>query len=179
MIKRTLTLAAVAGSILWLAGCTAQTTKAPEGKAAASPPQGRDAGRAEAGDVVTGLMSPTFTPDQQGRILNMGYFMAASALCADLEVDAQKLGRAVEATMALAPAVTPEAQKQQHDSLLMFLGMSSGAMIGSHVEDKAAFCDDAKKLAGGPADSHLFKSGAPSAPSTAPLPAEAPPPGKT
>ncbi|WP_293682643.1 hypothetical protein [uncultured Phenylobacterium sp.] len=170
-MQRTRYLALAAGVAL-LAGCS--PAKKPEAAAAAAPPSGRDAARVETGDVVTALMAATFNAEQQGRILNMGYYMAASALCSDLEVDAQKLGRAVEATLALGAADASDAQKQhEHDAVLMFLGMSSGSIIGSHAEDKAAFCDDAKKLKGGAADTHLFAAGAPSAPSTAPLP-EAP-----
>lgn len=163
---------ALATSLAVLAGC-APAKKDDAGSVAA--PTGRDAARAETGHLVTGLMAQTFNAEQQGRILNMGYYMAASALCSDLEVDAQKLGRAVDATLALGPADATEAQKRSnHEALLMFLGMSSGALIGSHVEDKAAFCDDAKKLQGGAPETHLFVAGAPSAPSTTPLPAEQP-----
>lgn len=170
-------LALVAGLSL-LAACA--PAKKPHAAAPTEAPTGRDAGRVETGNVVSGLMSQTFNPEQQGRILNMGYYMAASALCADLEVDAQKLGRAVEATLALGSADATEAQKRSnHEAMLMFLGMSSGALIGSHVEDRAAFCDDAKKLQGGAPESHLFTAGTPSAPSTTPLPAEpAAPPAK-
>lgn len=171
-MQRTRYLALAAGLAL-LAGCS--PAKAPDAAAPAAPPTGRDAGRVETGAVVTGLMSSTFNAEQQGRILNMGYYMAASALCSDLEVDAQKLGKSVEATLALGRADATEAQKQHdHDAILMYLGMSSGAIIGSHVEDKAAFCDDAKKLKGGASETHLFTAGVPSAPSTAPVPEAAP-----
>jgi len=168
---------ALAAGLALLAGCS--PAKKPETATVAASPTGRDAGRVETGNVVAGLMSQTFNAEQQGRILNMGYYMAASALCSDLEVDAQKLGRAVEATLALDPADDSETQKtRQHDAILMFLGMSSGAIIGSHVEDKAAFCDDAKKLRGGAPETHLFTAGAPSAPSTAPVPEEPAAPAK-
>jgi hypothetical protein len=154
---------------LALAACTPK----PAGKAEAppGPPTGRDAARLETGKLVTDLMSPSFNGEQQGRILNMGYFMAASALCPDLEVDAHKMGRAVDAVLAMDPPGETPAQKQhQHDAVIMFLGMSAGAMIGSHAEDKAAFCEDAMKVKGGAPDTHLFTTTAPSAPSTAPVP---------
>lgn len=134
-------------------------------------PSGRDAARLEAGAMVADLMAPTFSGDQQGRIQNMSYFMAASALCPALEVDPQKMGKAVEAVLALDAAdETPDDRQYRHDAVLMFLGMSTGAMIGSHVEDKAQFCQDALKLKGGAPETHLFTLGAPSAPSTTPLP---------
>ncbi len=158
-------------ALLVLAACAPK----PAGKAQTPPaaPTGRDAARLATGQLVTDLMAPTFNGEQQGRILNMGYFMAASALCPDLEVDAQKMGRAVEAVLALDPPDETPAQKQhQHDAVLMFLGMSTGAMIGSHAEDKALFCEDAAKVRGGPPETHLFTTTAPSAPSTAPVPAE-------
>jgi hypothetical protein len=118
------------------------------------------------------LNSPSFDPGLVPlQRLNMGYFMAASALCPDLEVDAQKMGRAVEAVLAMDPPDEIPAQKQRRrDAVIMFLGMSSGAMIGSHGEDKGAFCEDALKVKGGAPDSHLFTIAAPSAPSTAPVP---------
>lgn len=152
-----------------VAGCGPKPANPPP-----APPAGRDAARMETGKLVTDLMAPTFNGEQQGRILNMGYFMAASALCPDLEVDAQKMGRAVEAVLAMDPPnETPDQRQHRHDAVIMFLGMSSGAMIGSHSEDKAAFCEDALKVKGGAPDSHLFTVAAPSAPSTAPVP-EAP-----
>ncbi len=159
---------------LAVAGCAPKPAgKAPQ--APAAPPTGRDAARLETGKLVTDLMSPSFNGEQQGRILNMGYFMAASALCPDLEVDPHKMGRAVDAVLAMDPPGETPAQKQhQHDAVIMFLGMSTGAMIGSHAEDKALFCQDALKVKGGPPDTHLFTTAAPSAPSTAPVPDAAP-----
>jgi hypothetical protein len=145
----------------------------PVAKTNTPPTTGKDAARQEAGNLVTELMAPTFNAEQQGRILNMGYFMAASSLCPDLEVDATKMGQAVEAVLAIDPADESVAERQhKHDAVIMFLGMSSGAMIGSHIEDKTQFCEDAAKVKGGPPETHLFTAGAPSAPSTAPVPAE-------
>jgi hypothetical protein len=156
-------------AIALVAGCSPK----PAAKTDAPPTAGKEAARQEAGKLVTELMSPTFTAEQQGRILNMGYFMAASSLCADLEVDAAKMGRGVEAVLALDPAgETPAERQHKHDAVIMFLGMSSGAMIGSHIEDKAVFCDDAVKVKGGAPETHLFTAGPPSAPQTAPTPAE-------
>jgi len=163
MLSLALTVAALA------VGCSPK----PAAQTDAPPTAGKDAARQEAGKLVTELMAPTFNTEQQGRILNMGYFMAASSLCPDLEVDAAKMGRAVEAVLALDPAGESAADHQQkHDAVIMFLGMSSGAMIGSHIEDKTQFCEDAAKVKGGAPETHLFTAGAPSAPSTAPVPAE-------
>jgi hypothetical protein len=169
---KTLSLAPVLAMALTaiVAGCGPK----PAAKTEAPAATGKDAARQEAGKLVTELMAPTFSGEQQGRILNMGYFMAASSLCPDLEVDAAKMGRAVEAVLALDSADETAAEKQhKHDAVIMFLGMSSGAMIGSHIEGKAAFCEDAAKVKGGAADTHLFTAGSPSAPSTAPVPGEA------
>jgi len=164
---KTLSLALALTAIA--AGCSPK----PAAKIDAPAATGRDAARQETGKLVTELMAPTFNGEQQGRILNMGYFMAASSLCPDLEVDAAKMGRAVEAVLALDPADETAAEKQhKHDAVIMFLGMSSGAMIGSHIEDKAAFCEDAAKVKGGAPETHLFTAGTPSAPSTAPVPEE-------
>lgn len=149
---------------------TACAPKAETGSDAAAP-TGADVTKAEAGKMVTQLMAQSFTPEQQGRILNMGYHMAASALCPDLEVDAARMGKAIEATLALDSATATPAQAQhQRDALLMFLGMSSGAIMGSHIADKAKFCEDAAKADDAGPDGHLFVQGAPSAPSTAPVP---------
>lgn len=165
----TLSLALALALTALAAGCAPK----PAAKSEAQPTAGKDAARQEAGKLVTELMAPTFNGEQQGRILNMGYFMAASSLCPDLEVDAGKMGRAVEAVLALdPPGETPEQKQHKHDAVIMFLGMSSGAMIGSHMEDKAAFCEDAAKVKGGAPETHLFSTGAPSAPSTAPVPSE-------
>lgn len=149
---------------------TACAPKAETGADAAAP-TGADAAKAEAGKMVSQLMAQSFTPEQQGRILNMGYHMAASAMCPELEVDAARMGKAVEATLALDSAsATPAQAQHQRDALLMFLGMSSGAILGSHIADKAKFCEDAAKVDDTGPDGHLFVQGAPSAPSTAPVP---------
>lgn len=161
---------------LALTAVVAACSPKPAAKTDAPPTAGKEAARQETGKLVTELMSPTFTAEQQGRILNMGYFMAASSLCANLEVDAAKMGRAVEAVLALDPASETSAEKEhKHDAVIMFLGMSSGAMIGSHIEDKAVFCEDAAKVKGGAPETHLFTAGPPSAPHTAPAPEDAKP----
>ena len=165
---RTLTFALATAALV--AACSPKT-EVKKDAAPASPPTGKDAARQETGALLADLMTPTFTVEQQGRILNMGYFMAASSLCPDLEVDAQKMGRAVDAVLALGPPEQTDVEKtHQHDAVILFLGMSSGAMIGSHVEDKAQFCEDAAKLKGGAPETHLFAAGAPTDPSTAPVP---------
>ena len=165
---RTLTVALAAAALA--AGCTPKPDAKKEA-ATAPAPSGKDATHQETGALLADLMSPTFTAEQQGRILNMGYFMAASSLCPDLEVDAQKMGRAVDAVLAMGPPEQTDAEKQhQHDAVIMFLGMSSGAMIGSHADDKARFCEDAAKVKGGAPETHLFAAGKPADPSTAPVP---------
>lgn len=142
--------------------------------ATAPAPVGKDAARQETGALLADLMTPTFTVEQQGRILNMGYFMAASSLCSDLAVDPLKMGRAVDAVLTLGPPEQTDAEKaHQRDAVIMFLGMASGAMIGSHADDKTQFCEDAAKVKGGASETHLFAAGPPTDPSTAPVP-EAP-----
>lgn len=171
---RTLTFALAAAALLALAaGCTPKPEAGKEA-ATAPAPVGKDAARQETGALLADLMSPTFTVEQQGRILNMGYFMAVSSLCPDLSVDPLKMGRAVDAVMTLGPPEQTDAEKaHQRDAVIMFLGMASGAMIGSHADDKTQFCEDAAKVKGGASETHLFAAGAPADPSTAPVP-EAP-----
>ncbi|PVM90918.1 hypothetical protein DDF67_08120 [Caulobacter endophyticus] len=164
---RTLTITLAAAALA--AGCT---PKSETKEAATAPaPVGKDAAHQETGALLADLMSPTFTSEQQGRILNMGYFMAASSLCPDLAVDPLKMGRAVDAVLTLGPPEQTDAEKaHQRDAVVMFLGMASGAMIGSHIEDKTQFCEDAAKVKGGAPETHLFAAGAPADPSTAPTP---------
>ncbi len=165
---RTLTFALAAAALA--AGCTPKPA-AKTDAATAPAPVGKDAARQETGALLADLMTPTFTVEQQGRILNMGYFMAASSLCPDLEVDPLKMGRAVDAVLTLGPPEQTDAEKaHQRDAVIMFLGMASGAMIGSHADDKAQFCEDAAKVKGGASETHLFAAGAPADPSTAPVP---------
>lgn len=168
-MKHIKTLPFALALVVLAAGCSPK----PATKISAPPATGKDAARQEAGKLVTDLMAATFSVGQQGRILNMGYFMAASSLCPDLEVDSAKMGRAVESVLTMDPAGESAAEHQhRRDAVIMFLGMSSGAMIGSHIEDKAQFCEDAAKVKGGPPETHLFTAGAPTAPSTAPVPEE-------
>lgn len=165
---RTLTFTLAAAALA--AGCTPKPEAGKEA-ATAPAPVGKDAARQETGALLADLMSPTFTVEQQGRILNMGYFMAASSLCPDLSVDPLKMGRAVDAVMTLGPPEQTDAEKaHQRDAVIMFLGMASGAMIGSHADDKTQFCEDAAKVKGGASETHLFAAGAPADPSTAPVP---------
>ncbi|AYV45324.1 hypothetical protein CFHF_03025 [Caulobacter flavus] len=169
---RTLALALAATALV--AGCGPKPDAGKDAPTAPAP-VGKDAAHQDAGALLADLMSPTFTVEQQGRILNMGYFMAASSLCPDLEVDAQKMGRAVDAVLTLGPPEQTDAEKaHQRDAVIMFLGMSSGAMIGSHIEDKTQFCEDAAKVKGGAPETHLFAAGPPTDPSTAPVPANKP-----
>ncbi|PLR28003.1 hypothetical protein SGCZBJ_06565 [Caulobacter zeae] len=165
---RTLTFTLAAAALA--ASCTPKPA-AKTDPATAPAPVGKDAARQETGALLADLMTPTFTAEQQGRILNMGYFMAASSLCPDLEVDPLKMGRAVDAVLALGPPEQTDAEKaHQRDAVIMFLGMASGAMIGSHADDKTQFCEDAAKVKGGASETHLFAAGAPTDPSTAPAP---------
>lgn len=165
------TLALTAAAVL--AGCgpsAAPKADKPAGGASA-PLTGKDAAHVETGKLLTQLMAPSFTAEQQGRIINMSYYMAASSLCPTLEVDSQKMGRAVEAVLAAdAAGATPAQRQHQHDALLMFLGMGSGAMIANHIDTRDQFCADAAKLKEGAPDTHLFSTTAPSAPNTAPVP---------
>jgi len=164
------TLSLVLAATALVAGCTPKPDAGKDTPTAPAP-AGKDAAHQETGALLADLMSPTFTAEQQGRILNMGYFMAASSLCPDLEVDAQKMGRAVDAVLTLGPPEQTDAEKaHQRDAVIMFLGMSSGAMIGSHIQDRTRFCEDAAKLKAGAPETHLFAPGQPADPSTAPAP---------
>jgi hypothetical protein len=156
-IAKLLTLCALAG--LAAPPATAQMA-APPPAATPSPdsPELRAAKQEHAKRMITS-MRKTWTDEEIGRILYIGWYSAAANMCDDLEVDQIKLGK------ALASVLGPEleksaADKQQHlaSMLSLHVGMATGYVMASHVQDVDRVCaqgrDAVKEL---PADKHLFQ----------------------
>ncbi|MBU1357945.1 MAG: hypothetical protein KKC79_04810 [Gammaproteobacteria bacterium] len=170
-----------------LAACTTPPNGAPvAGGAAATPPAQAGAmppppsapvpsadmahsqvGKAEVMKVLTETMKPWWSPVQQGLMLYLGYYSAASAMCDTLEIDKAKVDTLVR-TKFLQPQgsrpkskgpATPSELGFRKDVFLMHLGMVTGAVMGSHRADIPGFCADATALkVKVPGASNLFKT---------------------
>lgn len=106
------------------------------------------------------LMRPVWDEEQIGRIMLIGWYSGAAAMCDDIEVDQAKLGRAVSAILPPdAAKLAPDKRRFLGESLLMHIGMATGLIMGSHYRDVPALCADARQaMADLPADKHLFQA---------------------
>ena len=123
-------------------------------------------GKAEVMKVLVEAMKPWWSPEQQGIMLYLGYYSAASAMCDTLQIDKVKVDALVR-TQFLQPQnrpkgkgpATPHELGFRKDVFLMHLGMVTGAVMGSHRADIPGFCADATALkVKVPGASNLFKT---------------------
>lgn len=150
---------------------SATTTPPPAPAALPAPAPAADAansqvGKAEVMKVLVDTMKPWWTPEQQGLMLYIGYYSAASAMCDTLEIDKTKVDALVRAKFlhsdarpkGKAPANAKELGFRK-DIFLMHLGMVTGAVMGSHRGDLPGFCKDATDMkVKVPGASNLFKT---------------------
>jgi hypothetical protein len=121
-------------------------------------PELRAAKQEHATRMITS-MRRTWTEEEVGRILYIGWYSATANMCDDLEIDQVKLGK------ALASVLGPElekaaADKQQHLSSMLSLhvGMATGYIMASHVLDVDRVCAQGRDAVKGmPANTHLFQ----------------------
>ena len=153
-------LLAAAALVVTVAGPAQAQMAAPPKAATPSPdaPELRAAKQEHATRMITS-MRRTWTEEEVGRILYIGWYSATANMCDDLEIDQVKLGK------ALASVLGPElekaaADKQQHLSsvLSLHVGMATGYIMASHVLDVDRVCAQGRDAVKGmPANTHLFQ----------------------
>lgn len=111
-----------------------------------------------ASNVLLGMMKPVWTDEQIGRIIYIGYFTAAAALCDGLEIDSDKMAKAVETFIpADLKDMTPDRRKFLHDNLTLDIGLATGWVMAGNFRDLKGFCANAvKQKAEMPAEKSLF-----------------------
>jgi glucose/arabinose dehydrogenase len=105
------------------------------------------------------LMRPVWTDEQIGRIMLIGWYSGAAAMCDDIELDSGKLGRAIAAVIPPeGEKITAAKRRFLSDNLMMNVGMATGLVMGTHYRDVPQFCGDARQaMQDLPADKHLFQ----------------------
>lgn len=161
-------LFAVAAALLLGVPAVAQT---PSGTVAAPPSVAKPepsqdspelkAQKREAAKRMLALMRPVWNDEQLGRIMFIGWYSGAAALCDELEIDDHKLAAALA---TLAPKdiekLPPGKARFLADNLMLHVGMATGWVIAGHLRDIPKFCADAiQAKAEIPADKHLFVMG--------------------
>jgi hypothetical protein len=111
-----------------------------------------------ASSVLLGMMKPVWTDEQIGRIIYIGYFTAAAALCDGLEVDSAKMTKALEIFVPPdAKELSADKRKFLHDNLTLDIGLATGWVMAGNFRDLKSFCDNAvKQKAEMPAEKSLF-----------------------
>lgn len=112
----------------------------------------------EASQRLLTLLKPVWADEEIGRIMYIGWYSGAAALCDDLEIDQVKLAAALNALMPKDQATMPPARvKFVHDNLLLHVGMATGWAMAGHYRDVPKFCAEGRAAkAELPADKHLF-----------------------
>ncbi len=113
----------------------------------------------EAAAKLLKLMRPVWTDEQIGRIMYMGWYSGAAALCDDLEIDPVKMTKALNSLEAEKTAgASPEKIQFLERNLMLHVGIATGWVIAGHVRDVPKLCAEARQTkAEVPADRHLFE----------------------
>jgi hypothetical protein len=113
----------------------------------------------EAAARILSIMRPVWTDEQIGRIMYIGWYSGAAALCDDLEIDPAKLETALK---SLEPKdtdkISPEKARFLERSLMLHVGMATGWVMSGHLREVPKFCAEARQSkADMPAHKHLFE----------------------
>lgn len=95
---------------------------------------------------------------QRGQLIYIGYYRAAAHMCDGLDLDREKLAKVV--TENLVPDLekqTPEEQENMRRRTISHVALATGAFIGVHANEQAAFCARAKAQRDASPESGLFK----------------------
>jgi hypothetical protein len=113
----------------------------------------------EAAVRLLALMRPVWTDEQIGRIMYIGWYSGAAALCDDLEIDPAKLEKAIKSLEpADMAAMAPDKVQFLERNLMMHVGIATGWVMSGHLRDVPKFCAEARQSkADMPADRHLFE----------------------
>lgn len=158
-MKRMIMLSAL--SVLMLTTPAIAQVSAPSGMAAPtgdSPELTKQ--KREAATRLLSIMRPVWTDEQIGRIMYIGWYSGAAALCDDLEIDPAKLETALQ---SLEPqGMAPDKAQFLERNLMMHVGMATGWVMAGHLREVPKFCAEARQSkADMPADKHLFETTVP------------------
>jgi hypothetical protein len=112
----------------------------------------------EAAARLLALMRPVWTDEQIGRIMYIGWYSGAAAMCDDLEIDPVKLAAALKSLEPKdAAKLSPDKARFLERNLMMHVGMATGWVMSGHLREVPKFCAEARQSkAEMPADKHLF-----------------------
>lgn len=112
----------------------------------------------EAATRLLALMRPVWTDEQIGRIMYIGWYSGAAAMCDDLEIDPAKLSLALNSLVPRDSAKTvPKKAEFLERNLLLHVGMATGWVMSGNLRDAAKLCAEGRKSkAEMPAEKHLF-----------------------
>jgi len=117
----------------------------------------------EATQRLLSLLKPVWSDEEIGRIMYIGWYSGAAALCDDLEIDHVKLAAALDTFRPKDEANSlPARVKFLNDNLLMHVGMATGWAMAGHYRDVPKFCAEGREAKTKMApDQHLFDSDTP------------------
>ena len=108
------------------------------------------------------LLQKEFADDwdesQRGQLIYIGYYRAAAHMCDGLDLDRDKLAKVVnESLVPELDKQTPEEQEKMRRRTISHIALATGAFLGVHANEQAAFCTRAKAQRDASPESGLFK----------------------
>lgn len=95
---------------------------------------------------------------QRGQLIYIGYYRAAAHMCDGLDLDPAKLSKVVnESLVPEFDQQTPAEQEKLRQRTISHIALATGAFIGVHANEQAAFCARAKAQRDASPESGLFK----------------------
>jgi hypothetical protein len=117
-------------------------------------------------------MAANFDEEQRGKLVWIGYNVAATALCDDLSLDISKMRASMEALQPADAGMEEEKKQYLHNALLVNLGMAVGIFMAEHADAQDSFCAEATALRDDPEDTTNLFSDPEAEAEDAPPPAE-------
>lgn len=95
---------------------------------------------------------------QRGQLIYIGYYRAAAHMCDGLDLDRDKLAKVVNESLVPDLDKQPaEEQEKLRRRTISHIALATGAFMGVHANEQAAFCARAKAQRDASPDSGLFK----------------------
>lgn len=98
------------------------------------------------------------TPEQHAMINSIAYHAAASRLCDGVDLDVDKVGKALNDIIASGSAkLDDEAELQRMSNILLTLGTAKGIFLAEGALQKDEFCASAVASKADPENQHFWK----------------------
>lgn len=95
---------------------------------------------------------------QRGHLIYIGYYRAAAHMCDGLDLDRDKLAKVVSESLVPDLDKQPvEEQERLRRRTISHIALATGAFMGVHANEQAAFCTRAKAQRDASPESGLFK----------------------